>query len=163
MKKLILCMMCLACTVAAQAQFERDKWFVNTSVTGLGLSYSSSEKTHFGFEVNGGAFLANNVSLLLSLGGDYGKHQTSTTAVGVGGRYYFNRSGVFLGLGLKYKHFQNTKGNDDNNNFGATVEAGYAFFLSKNVTIEPAVYYDQSFNNSDYNKIGLKVGFAYYF
>lgn len=161
MKKLILCMLCLACTVAAQAQFERDKWFVNTSVTGLGLSYSNAEKAHFGFEVNGGAFLADNVSLLLSLGGDYGKHQTSTTAVGVGGRYYFSRSGVFLGLGLKYKHFD-YKGWKDNN-FGATVEAGYAFFLSKSVTIEPAVYYDQSFNDSDYNKIGLKVGFGFYF
>ena len=43
------------------------------------------------------------------------------------------------------------------------IEVGYAFFVSKTVTIEPAIYYDQSFkNHSDYSKIGLRVGFGIY-
>ena len=43
------------------------------------------------------------------------------------------------------------------------VEVGYAFFLSRTVTIEPAVYYNQSLkNHSDYSEFGLKVGFGIY-
>ena len=35
--------------------------------------------------------------------------------------------------------------------------------LNKTVTIEPSVYYDQSFkNHSDYSKIGFKIGIGVY-
>lgn len=163
MKKVMLCLVMLAaCTLGANAQFEKNKWFVNTSVTGLNFSYSGGEKAHFGFEANGGAFLMDNVALLLDLGGDYGKDMRKTTKIGVGGRYYFNKSGVFLGLGLNYKHF--ALHDWDDNDFGLGLEAGYAFFVSRTVTIEPAVFYDQSFtNHHDYSKLGLKIGFGFYF
>ena len=40
---------------------------------------------------------------------------------------------------------------------------GYAYFLSRTVTIEPAIYYDQSFkDHSKYSTIGLKVGIGVY-
>ncbi len=40
---------------------------------------------------------------------------------------------------------------------------GYAFFISKTVTIEPALYYDQSLkDHSQYSTIGLKVGIGIY-
>ena len=43
------------------------------------------------------------------------------------------------------------------------VEVGYAFFISRTVTIEPSVYYQQSFkDHSEYSKIGLRVGFGIY-
>ena len=43
------------------------------------------------------------------------------------------------------------------------LEMGYAFFINRSVTIEPAIYYDQSFkNHSDYSKIGFKVGVGIY-
>ena len=43
------------------------------------------------------------------------------------------------------------------------LEVGYAFFVSKTVTIEPAVYYDQSFkDHSNFSTIGLKVGVGIY-
>ena len=43
------------------------------------------------------------------------------------------------------------------------VEVGYAFFISRTVTIEPAIYYDQSFkDHSKYSTVGLKVGFGIY-
>ena len=163
MKKLVLSMMLLLCiSLTANAQFEKNKWFVNTSLTNLGLSYSGSEEAHLGFQANGGAFLADNKALLLNFEGDYGKYTTKTTALGVGGRYYLDKIGLYFGLGLKYKHmtFENWKDND----FGAGVEIGYAFFLSQTVTIEPAIYYDQSFiNHSDYSKVGFKIGFGFYF
>lgn len=161
MKKLVISMLLLVCTLTANAQFEKNKWFVNPSVTGLGLSYSGQEKTRFGFEVNGGAFLADNWALLLTLGGDYGKRIINETKVGVGGRYYFDKVGLFLGLGLKYKHFDVIERADD---LAASLELGYAFFISRSVTIEPAIYYDQSFlHHKDYSKVGFKVGFGFYF
>ena len=40
------------------------------------------------------------------------------------------------------------------------MEAGYAFFLSRTVTIEPAAYWNV---NGDRSKFGVKVGFGLYF
>ena len=43
------------------------------------------------------------------------------------------------------------------------LEVGYAFFVSKTVTVEPAVYYDQSLkDHSDFSTIGFKVGVGVY-
>ena len=43
------------------------------------------------------------------------------------------------------------------------VEVGYAFFISRTVTIEPVLYYQQSFNDhSDYSKLGFRLGFGIY-
>lgn len=163
MKKVLVSMLLLVCTTfGAHAQFEKNKWFVDTSVTGLGLSYSKQEKTHFGFEANGGAFMADNLALLLSFGGDYGKRITDMTQVGVGGRYYFDKVGIFFGLRFKYKHFGD--GVVKNNDLAASFDLGYAFFLSRTVTIEPAIYYDQSLlHHRDYSKVGFKIGFGFYF
>ena len=42
------------------------------------------------------------------------------------------------------------------------LEAGYAYFLSRTVTIEPAVYYKWRFNDGDMSRFGVKVGFGFY-
>ena len=43
-------------------------------------------------------------------------------------------------------------------------KVGYAFFLGRNVTIEPSVYYDLSFSDtSEFSKLGFKIGFGVYF
>lgn len=160
--KLLLTFLLSIFTLTAHAQFEKNKWFVNSSITSLGLSYSGDEKTSFGFDAEAGSFMTDNIALLINLGGNYGKHITNHTHIGVGGRYYFDRIGIFLGLGLKYKRFgqESTHRND----LGAAFEVGYAFFLSRTVTLEPAVYYDQSFlHHKNFSKIGLKLGFGFYF
>lgn len=162
MKKIVASILFLLCTLGVNAQFEKNKWFIDTSVTGLGLSYSGQEKTHFGFEASGGAFMADNLALLLSVGGDYGKRITDMTQVGLGGRFYFDKIGLYFGLGFKYKHFGDhvLKEND----LAASFDLGYAFFLSRTVTIEPAIYYDQSLvHHKDYSKLGFKIGFGFYF
>ena len=66
-------MSALSFPVTAQAQFEKGKWIVNPSVTGLGLSYSKSEKTQFGLQAQGGAFLVDNVALMLTAGANWSK------------------------------------------------------------------------------------------
>lgn len=78
-------------------------------------------------------------------------------ALGAQGRYYIEQNGIYLGAGMKLIH------TGSYNDVMPGVEVGYAFFVSKQVTIEPAVYYDQSFkNHSDYSTVGVKVGIGIY-
>ena len=66
MKRLALLVCLLIGTMAAHAQFEKGKWFVNPSVTGLNFSYNTeTDKAHFGLEAKGGACLVDNVALLM--------------------------------------------------------------------------------------------------
>lgn len=59
MKKLALFVCLLVVTVAAQAQFEKGKWILNPSITGLEFSHDTgTDKTSFGLEAKGGAFLS---------------------------------------------------------------------------------------------------------
>ncbi len=161
MKKFLVVVCLLVATVGAQAQFEKGKWFVNPSVTGLDFSYSKLEKTKFGFIGQAGNFLTDNVALLVSAGAEW-RNEVDIYTVGVGGRYYFDRTGIYLGAGLKYKKYD-WSGGGDFNDTTLGFEAGYAYFLSRTVTIEPAVYYDFSFKDGDYSKLGLKIGFGFYF
>ena len=62
-----------------------------------------------------------------------------------------------MGLGAKYVH------SGGYNDVMPGLEVGYAYFVSKTVTIEPAVYYDQSFkDHSAFSTIGFKVGVGVY-
>ena len=147
MRRLALLVCLLIGTVAAHAQFEKGKWFVNPSITGLNLSYNTeTDKAHFGLEAKGGAFLMDDVALLIDAGAKWQGGGTDVYTLGVGGRYYIDKVGVFLG--------------GDKTRFGFGLEGGYAFFLSRTVTIEPAVYWDI---NKDRSEFGLKVGFGFYF
>ena len=44
------------------------------------------------------------------------------------------------------------------------LEVGYAFFLNRYLTVEPAIYYKMSLDDfSDKSTVGLRVGFGFYF
>lgn len=135
---------------------------MNPSVTGLELSHDTgTKKTTFGLEAKGGAFLVDNVALLVNAGArwnDYGG-DVDVYSLGVGGRYYIDAVGVYLGANVNVDRWDWGKDNDDTK-FSFGLEAGYAFFLSRTVTIEPAAYWNV---NSDRSKFGLKVGFGFYF
>ena len=161
MKKLALFVCLLVVTVAAQAQFEKGKWILNPSITGLEFSHDTgTDKTSFGLEAKGGAFLLDNVALLVHAGAAWnsGGSDLDVYTLGVGGRYYFNKIGVFLGADVNLNRYNWDGG--DKTRFGFGMEGGYAFFLSRTVTIEPAVYWDI---NKDRSEFGLKVGFGFYF
>lgn len=159
MKKLTLLVCLLVVTVAAQAQFEKGKWLVNPSITGLNFSYNTdSEKAHFGLEANGGAFVMDNWALLLRAGAVWQGGGTDRYTLGVGTRYYFDKVGIFLGANVDLNRWNWDGG--DLTRLGFGMEGGYAFFLSRTVTIEPAVYWDI---NKDRSEVGLKVGFGFYF
>lgn len=161
-KKLFLAACLLLVTLAANAQFEKGKWVINTSVTGLDLSHDTGTgHTNFGLEARGGAFLADNFALLLHLGADWRESAADTYGAGVGGRYYFQRSGIYLGANVNVERFNySDKALKDESKFSFGLEAGYAFFLSRTVTLEPGVYWKIYEGHSRY---GLKVGFGFYF
>ncbi len=161
MKKLFIGLCLLVLSVAANAQFERGKILLNTSVTGIDLSYSDSEKGHFGLDAMGGYFVLDNFALTGTLGMDL-RDNLDKYYVGVGGRYYLQDNGIFFGGMIKDTSYR-YKNDNNENDFSLVGEAGYAFFLSKTVTIEPSVSYNLSLSNSDYSKLGFKLGFSFYF
>ena len=145
MKKLVLVVCLLVASLAARAQFEQGKWIINPSLTGLNFSYSNSE----------------GIALMVEASADWSK-PIDVYTIGTGTRFYFNKTGVFLGAGLDLNRYR-MKGGHTGTEWGVGIEAGYAYFLSRTVTIEPAIYYKWRFNDSDLSKFGLKVGFGFYF
>ena len=103
-------------------------------------------------------FSVDNVALLIDAGAKWQGGGTDVYTLGVGGRYYISKVGVFLGAGVDLNRYDWDGG--DKTRFGFGMEAGYAFFLSRTVTIEPAVYWDI---DKDRSEFGLKVGFGFYF
>jgi len=72
-------------------------------------------------------------------------------------RYYQNNFFLQLGYGF------NRSGNVSGSIFDA--ELGYAMFLNDNISLEPAFYFNQYFNDNGLNgsDIGFKLGFQLYF
>lgn len=162
MKKILVSLMLLVMTaLSAHAQFEKEVWYVNASLTGLDLSHSKNEGTNFGFALTGGAFVADNVAVLLNFKGNYVEHGMDETSIGAQGRYYFSSCGIYGGLGMAYKHLS-CVGFKECGLFDTG--SRICFFLGRNVTIEPSVYYDLSFSDiSEFSKLGFKIGFGVYF
>lgn len=159
MKKLALVAVALLASVAAHAQFEKGKVYCGASLTGLNLSYSGSSELNLGLQGQAGCLFADNLMAVGNLSYQHtGKEGVKDyVSVGVQGRYYIIQNGLYLGLGAKLAH------TGSYNDVMPGLEVGYAFFVSRTVTIEPAVYYDQSFkNHSDYSTIGLRVGIGIY-
>ena len=154
----MLSLLLMTAAVSANAQFEKGKKYVSASATNLGLSYSSSEKLNFGFDMNAGYFLQDAWMLYGKMGYDHTRY-TDHFQMGVGGRYYFTQNGIYMGVGLQYEHATKSI-----NNVHLSPEVGYAFFVNNFITIEPAVYYNISLNDfSDGSKVGLKLGLGIYF
>lgn len=161
MKKLMLIVCLLIATLTAQAQFEQGKWIVNPSVTGMNLSHSKAEDTTFGFMAQAGNFLLDNVALMVTMGAEWTDLVDSYT-LGTGGRYYFDQSGIYTGLGIAMNKLDIDSWGKETF-WSLNAEVGYAFFITKTVTIEPAAYCNISMKDSDYTKYGFKVGFGIYF
>mgnify|MGYP000870641631 FL=1 len=158
-KKIAVVALGLMVSVGAHAQFESGKQYCGASLTGLNLSYNGSEELSLGIQAKAGYFVEDDMMLLAQA--EY-KHSglegvKDYWALGAQGRYYIEQNGIYLGAGMKLIH------TGSYNDVMPGVEVGYAFFVSKQVTIEPAVYYDQSFkNHSDYSTVGVKVGIGIY-
>lgn len=160
MKKLFAIMAVALMPLLAHAQFEQGKFYSGASLTGLNLSYSGSEDLHVGLQGQVGYFFSDNLLALGELGWNHSGDNLKYDQVemGLGARYYIIQNGIYLGANVKYAH-----GPYGYNDVMPGVEVGYAFFLSRTVTIEPSVYYQQSFNDhSEYSKVGFRLGFGIY-
>lgn len=158
MKKLLFLSIMLLSVLTASAQFEQGKWYAGASLSGLNLKYSGSEELNMAFNAKGGYFVADDIMAVAEMGYNHNKNVSDYFTIGAQGRYYIEQNGLYLGAGLKF-----VRANSDYNDLMPGIEVGYSFFISKTVTIEPAIYYDQSFkNHSDYSSIGLKIGFGIY-
>ncbi|HEY9551477.1 MAG TPA: outer membrane beta-barrel protein [Prevotella sp.] len=159
-KRIAFILAALIVAVAAHAQFEKDKVYIGGSLTGLNLSYNGMNKLNLGVQAVGGYMLDDNLMLLGQVGYEHNGNDgmPDKLSVGVGGRYYIEQNGIFLGVNARLIH-----ANHNYNDFMPGVEVGYAFFVSRTVTIEPALYYYQSFkDHSDYSTIGLRIGVGIY-
>jgi len=166
MKKVILSMVALLVTMGVNAQYLNDsetpfrqgKFYVAASASNLNLNYSKASKWSFGLQAKAGYLFLDNWMVVAML--DYDNISSGsfvTTELGAGARYYFDRIGLHLGLLAKYAH---ATGFDD---FQPELNVGYSFFLNRHVTIEPELYYEHSFKDSDYSGFGIRLGFGYYF
>ena len=159
-KKKLAIVVALLSTITASAQFEEGKVFVGGSLTGLNMNYTGANKLSLGIQAQGGYFVADDVLLLGQASFDHSgnKSVSDRYQFGVGGRYYIEQNGIYLGVNCKFVH-----GGKKFNDVMPGVEVGYAYFLNNSVTVEPSVYYDQSFkNHSDYSAFGFRIGVGVY-
>lgn len=159
MKKLAIVCASLLMAISANAQFEQGKVYCGASLSGLNLSYNGASELNLGIDGKVGYLFSDNLMALAQVSYQHtGKEGVRDyVSAGVQGRYYIIQNGLYLGAGAKLAH------TGSYNDVMPGVEVGYAFFLSKTVTVEPAIYYDQSFkNHSDYSTIGLRVGVGVY-
>ncbi len=160
MKKVLMLLVVLSVAITSRAQFEHGKHYIQASLTGFNLNYCGADDLNIGIEARGGYLFNDNWMLLAQIGWQHNGNKTVADegSLGVGGRYYIIQNGLYLGVNVKYVHNYHSY-----NDFMPGIEVGYAFFVSKTVTFEPAVYYDQSFtNHSDYSRIGLRIGVGVY-
>lgn len=157
MKKITFIIAAMLVSLASHAQFEQGKTYVGASLSGFDLSYSGLTKGRLDVQGKVGYLFSDNLMATAQLSYQKQEDVPYTIATGVGGRYYIVQNGLYFGASALFKHH---KGYDD---FLPSVQVGYSFFINRTVTIEPELYYEQSFkNHSDYSQVGLRIGIGVY-
>ena len=193
LRKVLTMLLIAVSSMQASAQFEKYTSYLNTSLTGLGLSYSKDSRFKMGVQATGGYFVEDCWMLY----GRFGfEHQgargvmknRNDLQIGVGGRYYIEQNGIFLGVGLAYQHATNVTFSQHESIVGETTEngpveirtvynyygnrnyvhltpeVGYCFYVNNYLSIEPSVYCNLCLNRfSEGTEIGLKFGMGFYF
>ena len=113
MKKFFLGLCLLIVSVAADAQFERGKVVLNTSLSGFDMSYNKQTKGHLGLDVMGGYFILDNFALTGTLGMDL-SDAVNQYHFGVGARYYLEDNGLYFGGMVKDTSYSYKKASNDN-------------------------------------------------
>jgi len=150
----------------AQEQTAKGKYLIEANTgfgagvgsTSFGLSSSDGE-TQWNIGAEGGYFVADNLAIKVGLGYGDGGHVVSNFSYKVGAKYYVaNKFPVELSYnGVSWK------GVDENPSY-LGLQGGYAWFVGKNISVEPGVRYNISLNDDYYKSIfQLNVGFALHF
>ena len=131
----------------------RVRHIFGAGLTGFDIS-SQAKKFHLGISAKAGYLFMDNLMATAQIGYEHLKDSPDVFTLGGGARYYIIQNGLYLGASLKYYH------TDNYNDFRPGVQLGYAFFISRTVTIEPELYIDFStkkFEDSAYG-LGVKLG-----
>lgn len=159
MKKIAFIIVALITSLSASAQFEAGKTYLGASLTNINLKYNGVNNLQLGLNAQAGLFTSRDLLVYGQIGFDHtGEPTYNDFRIGAGARYYMEQNGIFFGVNANY-----VQATGDYNDFKPAIEVGYAFFISGEVTIEPALYYEQSFkNHSQYSTLGLKIGLGIY-
>lgn len=161
MKKVLMTMVALMMSVATFAQFEQGKLYANANMSGMNFSYTGAEKWKFDIGAKAGYMIEDCFMVTGQADFSCRNNDTNSFTLGAGVRYYVVQNGLYIGAGANYKHMSVAGASIDD--FMPTVQIGYAFFLSKTVTIEPEFYYNQSFkDHSNFSEAGIRVGIGIY-
>ena len=178
MKKMIVAAIGLMMAMSANAQylndsktpFDEGKFYVNAALSTTSLSYSKATDFNFGINGKAGYFLMDNLMAVGVAGFDaMGSGKLITTQLGAGARWYFDTIGIYVGGIAKYVYEREKIVIDDVtlhtsvNDFRPELNAGYTFFLNRNITVEPEAYYEISCDNNDKSGFGVRVGLSIYF
>lgn len=148
----------------AQEQTAEGKWLIETNTsfgaaqvgnTGFSL-WSTDGTTTWNVGAEGGYFVANNLAVKVGLGyGDNGSD--SSFSYKVGGKYYIaNKFPVevsYTGQTIKDQETASFVG----------LQGGYAWFIGKNVSVEPGLRYNVCLNDYYKDVFQVNVGFALHF
>ncbi len=155
MRKLALLVVAMVMSLTANAQFEKGKGYLGASLSGIDIS-SQMKQFHLGLNAKAGYLFKDNLMALAEVGYEHWDDMSDQFSLGASARYYIIQNGLYLGAGLKYKHGK------DYNDLLPGVQVGYAFFLSRTVTLEPELYFDFSTKSFDYTCYGLRIGIGVY-
>lgn len=173
MKKIIVTVVAVMFASATFAQvpeqLRQGNILIETSATNIGIRFTNGVSLNI--NGTGGYFVIDN----LVIGGNIGLNvvsqkiedgwggsstQTNTSFnLGAGARYYFltnDRGGLFAS-GL----FNVTVGSGDPV-FGVTFNGGYAFFVNRYISIEPALILDLPFAKGSSVNFGIGAGISLY-
>lgn len=159
MKRVILvCSLLLSSIFVMNAQQVEEKGGkgitanFNSLEASIGLGDDKTDNLSVG--LNGWYFLLNDFSINAGLNYSLEKVDETYNSLDyfIGIRKYYK--GLFAGVayeGLTLNDF-------DKYESGVKVEVGLAHYLSKQIFIEPSLYYKRSFGDLDLNRLGLSIG-----
>ena len=147
----------------AQEQIAKGKWLIETN-TGFGVGniggtssalWITDGQTSWNIGVEGGYFIVDRLAVKVGLGyGDNGKDNSFSCKIG--GKYY-----VLNKFPVEVSYTGQTLENYPTISY-LGLQGGYAWFVSKNISIEPGVRYNIGLN--DYKDVfQFNVGFALHF
>ena len=178
MKKIILIVAAVFAFGVANAQDKKEsaggqtsegKWLIEANTgfgSGVGSTalYFTSEdgETAYNIGAEAGYFIMDDLALKVGLGfGDNGGDGpgSSATAYKIGAKYYIKS---MIPVELSYNGVSYNDVDENPSYIG--LQAGYAWFLGENVSIEPGIRYNNSLNDDFYeSNFQFNIGFALHF
>ncbi len=147
----------------SDSPFTEGKYYAGASFSGLNANYSKATDWSLALQAKGGYMFLDNWMVLGVFAYDNTSNGSVVSAnIGGGARYYFDQIGIYAGITAKYAHTK-VEGADSYDDFKPEFYCGYAFFLNHFITVEPEVYYEHSFHDTDYSGFGLRIGMGIYF